>query len=368
MAKGISVFCGMKYTAAENLQFIQRAKELGFSTIFTSLHIPEADYKNAVEEFKALVALADSLDMKVTADISPRAFSYLNAGMNNLKPIRDLGIYGVRVDFGFTPAEIAEFSRNPYGLIIELNASTVTVRFLAEIEKYSPDFTKLQACHNYYPRLNTGISEETLLAKNTLLKKYNLKVAAFLPSQVNRRGPIFEGLPTLEKHRTMNPGLAAKHLYALGLDDVIFGDSIPAFSELETVGRIREDVIEFTVKTFACSEAEEKIIFECVHENRPDPAEDVIRSPQSRILLNSGQIIEPFNTVQRKRGALTIDNKNYLRYSGELQVCLRELPADPRVNVVGQIEDRDLFLLGYINEETKFKFVSIREGHASDGS
>lgn len=361
MAKGISIYCGMQYTLAENLQYIQRAKGLGFSTIFTSLHIPEADYKNAVEEFKSMVFLADHLNMKVTADISPRAFTYLNAGMNNLKPIRDLGIYGIRVDFGFSPAEIAEFSRNPFGLMIELNASTVTRRFFAEIEKYNPDFTKLQACHNYYPRLNTGISEETLIRKNNLLKNYHMKVSAFIPSLVNRRGPIFEGLPTLEKHRTMNPYLAAKHLFALGVDNVIFGDSIPTFEELKTVGRVKENVLEFCIKTFHCSEMEKKIIFEYEHADRPDPAEDVIRSTNSRTALNSGYTIEPFNTIRREKGSITIDNKDYLRYCGELQVCKKDLPQDARVNVVGKVIDSDLILLDFIQEETKFLFIEENE-------
>lgn len=357
MGKGISIFIGMQYSLEDNLQYIKKAKELGFSSIFTSLHIPEADYKNAVNEFKDIVSLAESLNMKVIADISPRAFSYLNADMNNLKPIKDLGVFGIRVDFGFSPAEIAEFTRNPYGLKIEINASTVTKKFLDEIEKYNPDFSKFQACHNYYPRLNTGISEEILIRKNNLLKKYNMKVSAFIPSLINKRGPIFEGLPTLEKHRSIKPYIATKHLFALGIDDVIFGDSIPSNEELETVGKIKENIIEFNVKIFDCSDLEKKIIFNCQHENRPDPAEDVIRSTNSRTALNGKEKIEPLNTIARERGYITIDNINYLRYCGELQICKKDLPMDSRVNVVGKVALDELFLLDFIDEESKFAFI-----------
>jgi hypothetical protein len=158
MPKGISVFVGMNYSLEENMEFIKKAKEYGFSSIFTSLHIPEANYEKAIEEFKEITELSKTLNMNIIADISPRAFSYLGADMNDLKALKDLGIYGVRVDFGFTPEQIANFTKNLYGLKIEINASTVTERFLKELESFNPDYNTFQACHNYYPRINTGIS------------------------------------------------------------------------------------------------------------------------------------------------------------------------------------------------------------------
>jgi hypothetical protein len=68
-------------------------------------------------------------------------------------------------------------------------------------------------------------------------------------------------------------------------------------------------------------------------------------------------IINPYNNIDRKLGYVTIDNKDYLRYCGELQICKRTLPADKRVNVVGKIIDEELFLIDYIEDETKFRLV-----------
>ena len=42
-----------------------------------------------------------------------------------------------------------------------------------------------------------------------------------------------------------------------------------------------------------------------------------------------------------------IDNVDYGRYMGELQIDLCPLPADPRVNVVAQVCEPDLALLPY---------------------
>ena len=357
MGKGISIFTGMNYTLKENIEYINKSKSLGFDTIFTSLHIPEANYEKAIEEFKIIVAKADNLGMHIIADISPIAFTYLCADMNNLQSLKDMGMQGVRVDFGFSPEEISTFTHNKLGLKIEINASTVTERFFTELEKYNPNYEQLQACHNYYPRLNTGISIKTFNKKNEMLKKRNIKIAAFIPSLVNKRAPIYEGLPTLEKHRFIDPYVAAKELFALGMDNVIFGDSIPSDDEIKHVGAINENVLELRVNLNNCSSIEKKIIFDNIHENRPDSAEDVIRSTTSRVDLQNATKIYPHDNITRTTGTITIDNKDYLRYCGELQICKKTLPQDNRVNVVGTIFKDDLILLNYIDDETKFKLL-----------
>ncbi len=356
MGKGISIFTGMKYTLEENIKYINKSKALGFDTIFTSLHIPEANYEKAVEEFKVIVTEANNLGMSIIADISPRAFTFLGADMNNLKSIKDMGMHGVRVDFGFSPKQIASFTHNKFGLKIEINASTVTEGFFNELEEYNPNYKMLQSCHNYYPRLNTGISINTFNKKNEMLKKRDIKISAFIPSLVNKRGPIYEGLPTLEKHRFLDPYVAAKELFALGMDNVIFGDSIPSDDEIRSVGDINENILELRVNSNNCSSIEKKIIFDNIHENRPDSAEDVIRSTNSRVDLHYSDVIYPHDNVARTIGSITIDNKDYLRYSGELQICKKALPQDNRVNVVGTIFNDDLMLLKYIDDETKFRF------------
>lgn len=357
MGKGISIFTGMKYTLEENISFIKKSKKLGFDNIFTSLHIPEANYEKAVEEFKEIAIVADNINMKIIADISPRAFTFLGADMNNLKKVKDMGIYGVRVDFGFSPKEISSFSHNKLNLKIEINASTVTERFFNELENFSPNYKMLQACHNYYPRLNTGISTETFNRKNEMLKKRNMKISAFIPSLVNKRAPIFEGLPTLEKHRFLDPYVAAKELFALDMENVIFGDSIPSDDEIKRIGAINENMVEIRIRVNVCSLLEKKIIFEHIHTNRLDSAEDVIRSTNSRVDLHHGNVIYPHNNARRPIGSITIDNKDYLRYSGELQICKKLLPPDMRVNVVGSVYKNDLILLDYIDDETKFKLI-----------
>lgn len=47
--------------------------------------------------------------------------------------------------------------------------------------------------------------------------------------------------------------------------------------------------------------------------------------------------IQPWNCAERKLGPITVDNREYGRYSGEVQLLRRTFPADGRVNVIGQV-------------------------------
>ena len=73
----------------------------------------------------------------------------------------------------------------------------------------------------------------------------------------------------------------------------------------------------------------------------------------------AGLQIEPANTKVRPHGAVTLDNKNYPRYAGELQIIKRPQPADERTNVAAQVLDEECFLLNYIIPGKKFAFEFI---------
>ncbi|MEZ5088368.1 MAG: MupG family TIM beta-alpha barrel fold protein [Micropruina sp.] len=70
--------------------------------------------------------------------------------------MRDWGVTMVRIDYGFTPAEVARIARAG-GFRIAVNASTVTADELAEL-----DGLDVVGWHNYYPRPETGLSGSVL--------------------------------------------------------------------------------------------------------------------------------------------------------------------------------------------------------------
>lgn len=62
--------------------------------------------------------------------------------------------------------------------------------------------------------------------KNNLLKKEGLHTSAFVVGDLVKGFPIYEGLPTVERHRDMNPYIAAiELLHEAKVDNVFIGDS-----------------------------------------------------------------------------------------------------------------------------------------------
>lgn len=356
LSKGVSAYVGMGYSIEANREYLKLASQSGFTRLFTSLHIPEANAKTLLEEFQALMVDAVKLGFQITADISPRAFALLKAGIDHMEPLRRLGLQALRLDYGFTPVEIAKLSRES-GLAIEINASTVNEELLQAIMDAGADPARLQACHNYYPRPETGLSYGLFAERSQIFKNYKIPVLAFIPSRQNPRGPIFAGLPTLEEHRLWKPLQAAKHLAASALvDGILFGDPLAEPSELATVGQVDATCLEIQIEGNPnLTEDERNILFGTQHTNRLDPGEYVVRSQEARGLCR-GDIL-PRPPQPRLRGSITLDNSQYLRYMGELQVVRQPLPADPKVNAVGKIVPEEEFLLDWITPGRAFRFI-----------
>ena len=170
-----------------------------------------------------------------------------------------------------------------------------------------------------------------------MLHQAGIKVGAFVPSQGKQRGPLFEGLPTMETHRLWHTDRAARHMAALGIDSVFLSDSLPLPDELKTVGHLPGDEVVLRAQLFT-DDAIQQELLRHTFTAREDEARDAIRAQESRGLLKG--TVEPENNKERRRGAITIDNKDYLRYMGEL----------------GRVTECELFMLKYITPGRKFSF------------
>ncbi|MHB1392191.1 MAG: MupG family TIM beta-alpha barrel fold protein [Clostridia bacterium] len=341
---GISLYTGMGYSLADNLEYLEKASALGIKEVFTSLHIPEAD-SNAYKEAEEILLKAKQLGMTVTADISKHYIDKID--------IKRYNLYALRLDFGFNVSEIAGLSKElPFR--IQLNASTVSDKYLDELIQNGAEMSNMEVCHNYYPRSDTGMAYGLFMERNRCFIDHGMKIAAFIPLQHQRRGPLHEGLPTLECHRAKRPIISAQHLLHSGIDTVYAGDAFATEEELKSIAAIKKNVYTIPIRLFGPS-GEAIQILSGVHTNRMDPGEYVIRSQEAR-LKKHGNILQ-HNAVQRKRYSVTIDNEGYLRYEGELQILKRELQADDRVNVVGDAHEAEL-LIEMIKPGEAFEFIT----------
>lgn len=341
---GVSVFTGMEQSVHQNIEYLQLAANLGYQKLFTSLHIPEADYRTLITDCRVLLEEAKRLNFTVTADISPRTWILLG-----IEP-SELGSWGIdtlRLDYGFAPAIMRELA-DAGDLRIEVNASSMGENELSRLLETGIDPAVLCAGHNYYPRPDTGLSFELFVRRSQFFQAMKIPVSVFVPGLKHPRGPLFAGLPTVEMHRRMTPVAAVRQLWASGLvDSIVFGDPLIPTEDLTAVAELpcsEPNPLDLRVVTYDLSQEERKLLFAPIHTNRNDAAGYVVRSQESRE-KQSVRFAPRQHSQERRRGDLSIDNLRYGRYEGELQILLRDLPADEKVNVVGRVIDEDLCLL-----------------------
>lgn len=347
---GISIFLSEEMTD-ETRTYIEKMSEIGFKGIFTSLHIPEDDAALYAQRLKELGQIAQNTDMKLMVDISGEAINRAGFSFERLDEILSIGVTGLRMDYAISNQEIAKASQY---LTIGLNASTITVEDVKELQSFNADFTNFEAWHNYYPRPETGLSSQFFREKNRWLKQSGFQVFAFVPGNQQLRGPLYEGLPTLEKHRYDNPFSAALDLNEnYEVDGVYLGDP---------------EITKRTMHQFEAYSCDQILSLEVadigssyythilgVHKNRQDEARDVIRSADAR--FKEIPTVDPEIVLERNQGSVTIDNLHYGRYMGEIQVTKKDLPANKKINIAAKIVSEDCSLLHLINAGRVFNLI-----------
>ncbi|GHH97755.1 MupG family TIM beta-alpha barrel fold protein [Neobacillus kokaensis] len=310
----------------------------GVKRAFTSLHIPE-ESGNLAARAEKLLETAKASGIEVFADVSLRTPAHL--GVESLYSLKSLGVIGLRLDDFFDHDLILGLAQE---FKLALNASILFEDDVLRLLDGGLKPDQLIAWHNFYPRRETGLDEGFFVAQNSLFKRFGIPVCAYIVGDGEKRGPLFEGLPTLENHRGVDPFTAALELYGLGVTDVYVGDPEVSENLLERlIDYDRDQVVPLRI------DGELKGEFRL----RPDFARDVLRLMDTR----SNEEVPAENTIPRVKGSVTMDNDRYGRYRGEVQITFTDLPADERVNVIGRVVAEDLPLLSMIQPGQKIKFI-----------
>ena len=353
---GISIYPSQA-SLEENINYIKLASKYGFERIFTCL-ISLENIEKDLDIFKKIISVANKEGMKVIADITPDVFEKLDLDYKSLKFFKDIGLEGIRLDLGFSGKEESYMSLNKHNLKIEINMSNGT-KYLENILSYKPQVKNIYGCHNFYPHKYTGLSREHFLKTSKQFKSKGIKTAAFVSSQNADFGPwpVSEGLCTLESHRYLDIDTQAKDLFNTELiDDVIISNCFASEEELKTLSEVNPNILTLKVDLFEnISDIEKEIVIDNDHFNRGDVSEYVIRSTQSRVKYKD-QSFKPKNTCDIKKGDILIDNDLYNRYSGELQIALKDRKNDGKTNIIGKVIEQEKFLLDKIAPWQSFKF------------
>lgn len=316
--------------------------------VFLSLHISEEFDETYCRRAEEICGTLASYGFRIIADVSRKTLRQF--GCRDLVELANhLRLWALRIDYGFSREEIAALAEK---MPIVLNASTVTAE---DARVIAGQGREVFAMHNFYPRPETGLDEDYLKETTDALHAAGLKVLAFIPGDGQLRGPVYEGLPTLEEHRNVLPSAAFTDLAVrFGMDEVFLADPGLSEKEMQRIDRFcRENVISVPADLNPGHEGLYDRVFTC----RVDSPRRLIRFLESREYSCKGETVSPENCVERTIGSVTIDNENYGRYTGEIQITRSDFKADSRVNVIGQVPENARLLLGCIKGGQKFMLV-----------
>ena len=342
---GASVYIGMKeYSFNDNVKYLEMLKDSGVEDVFISaLHV--GDNPKNLSELNKLVNAGNKLGIKFTMDVDKKVLSKYKLPTN---------VYAYRLDYGFSASEIKEMlDKGRYH--VELNASITERPLLEELKALGVDLNSIRVSHNFYPKPYTGLSQESVLEKNKMYKEYGLKVLAFVPSANMHRGPVYDGLATIEDHRRCHLLAALSESSLLKVDDVCFGDAYASADEINMALSFNKDLVCLPMGVYKGVSKLEKELVERIQTNRFDQSEYFLRCE-----VRTKQHIKPFNTVKRNIGDVTVDNVNFATYQGEVAVVTKDMPADNRSNVVGKIF-ASKWLLEHVKPGDNFKIKIVDE-------
>lgn len=330
-----------------DLEYLKKAKQLGAKYIFTSLHIPEEDYSDLDEKLEQLLKFCNDNDIFLVPDISPNTFKKLGVKENDYKTLKKMGFKALRLDFGFDDYNFIKLLQEDFYLM--LNASTADTKYLNDLEKHGVKVDEVALFHNFYPHSNTGLELEYFKSKNDELKKFKCDIQAFVCGDDLKRFPLYEGLPTLEKHRSIHPFVAAVELIKkCGVSDIFIGDSKAKISTLKEISSYMKDK---TMHIKCYLEKEYEYLYQQKINVRKDLSANIVRLSFPR-----KENIEIYHNVDRPKGSIVMENVLAKRYCGEVFITKKDLGFEARSNVIGYIHQEYIDLVDYIDDETTIIF------------
>lgn len=339
-------------------KYLKLLEKYSVSEIFTTIHLPEISIYNQVKSLLYLSKKVKTSGFSLSVDIGGKSIEALINDFSIQALFKESCVDSVRLDYGFSLDQLALLINIFKFKNIVINASLTEIKELEKILNYCDhNNVKVSLCHNFYPREESGLDFEFVLAKYQLAKQYKLEVMGCLPSHTCPRGPIYKGLTTIEAHRYLDLEQILLLTNKVVYDSYMIADEFVSEVELKTLKRVLLDkTILIPIQTMTMTK-QEKLILKKPHQFRYDSNQTILRSRTSRDVAEFAEKILPNNNIKRSRGSITIDNLHYKRYSGELQVVLSPLPRSDWVNVVGFIDPSllwkfDNFRLGY-----KYQFI-----------
>ncbi len=315
---------------------------------FTSAHVPEE--ADAVHQFGDLVRELKDAGYRVMCDIDDKTPALF--GLKDEEAfLKAFDLDWLRLDDGYSQEELLNMVRK---LPVALNASTIPETRKRELLAVNPDILFV---HNFYPKEDTGLDMEAFQSFSAGVPAENLVV--FIPGDSELRGPLFEGLPTLEEDRNEPPYVSFVRFQEMGIPQVLVGDPGLYQQQRAWIEQAQQGVYPIPCELWG--KGSEKL-YDVPFTIRLDSPHVLRRLQESRAYGKSGNpILQDHAGMPRQRGDICQDNERFGRYSGEVTLINGELPARDRINTIGKVDSRYLKLLDYIPSGATIMLVRATE-------
>ena len=366
--------------------YLKKASTYGFKKVFTSMFSVPGTKEEIIAYFKDFTKIVHKYGMIVSGDCNSELFHRLEATETDLSVFKDIGVDILRMDFSFNDERDATLINNKEGLKIEMSTSFIDVIETAIKNGAKPE--NISTCHNFYPERYTAPSLEAINDINNYWKAKNIPVAIFISSLVKGSHgpwPVSDGLPTIEEHRDMPIEIQLKHCLALdNVDEIIIGNAYASDEEFKAIDQVMKQVyvdipkneslgfladfvphgltkrIPFKIHLDkGITALEKEILFNYPsHSDLGDCMNYMLRSRWTRMIYKGKEIpCRPCDKAYYTRGDVVIVNDNLVHYRGEIQIVLKEMKVDGQRNLLGHIDENEIFILEHIKAKDVFTFV-----------
>ncbi|AOX44130.1 hypothetical protein S100390_v1c07940 [Spiroplasma sp. NBRC 100390] len=344
---GISIYTNQGITVEKNKEYLQKASQAGFKTVFYSGHYFEKDHNDT--DLKELIKYARKLGLYTILDISKPYFSY--------DLVKNYAPDALRLDFGFSTSEIINLIDN-LQCDIQLNGSDNQLGDLSEIIE-ARGTKRLAISYNFYPKPYTGMDISEFIFRTKILQKYDVPIFVFLATLEYPRGPLFQGLPTIEKFRQVPPYVQLQWYRHFGVENCIISDTMINDSDLKFLVEINNSP-ELTIRLDYNNLPEQitALLKNKVYHIRNDANSQVLRFVESRGLHNNNANINTWNNHQLvvPRYSLLIDNYLYQRYNGEIYLTKTKLLLNEKTNLIINLKKEGV-LIDLLEPSKALKFI-----------
>ncbi len=323
---GISIYTNQGITVEKNKEYLQKASQAGFKTVFYSGYYFEKDHNDT--DLKELIKYARKLGLYTILDISKPYFSY--DLVNNYAPDE------LRLDFGFSTSEIINLIDN-LQCDIQLNGSDNQLGDLSEIIE-ARGTKRLAISYNFYPKPYTGMDISEFIFQTKILQEYDVPIFVFLATLKYPRGPLFQGLPTIEKFRQVPHHMCNYNdIVILGVENCIISDTMINYSDLKFLVEINNSPeLTIILEYNNLPEQITALLKNKVYHIWNDANSQVLRFVESRGLHNNNANINTWNNHKLvvPRYSLLINNYLYQRYNGEIYLTKTKLLLNEKTNLI----------------------------------